>query len=481
MNPIREDYPAFLNRLGAYEVLEPVPKSRGPEKLAGVRMLAEELGHPEREYRVVHVAGTNGKGLTSTMISRLLVRAGRRVGLYTSPHVTDIRERISIGNRWIGEASFALSGHRVLDLADRRRAAIHFSYFDLLTLIALDAFREADVEWAVLETGLGGVSDATNITPKELSVLTPIGLDHLHVLGNSIEEIAAEKLGIVPQGGPVVVADQPEGLGTWLRERLAAQQSPVFHASELALEYAPGEAVPLVTRWPDGASFAITPPGGAWSITRPKLDCAATALVAVERLLGGTEGAQRSGRLRTVLETSLPGRLEVRRNIRPAGYSGAPLELAVLDGGHNPGALEALCSQLKEWKITRYAVMISLQKDKLVPPLRAPLERLLDGASRVFVLAPQTVRSPEAGELENFIGELRPGTDSSPEATEATEATESTEITEPIPIETVSNAHEGLLRLAVSPREPAVITGSFWMLGDVLRDLEGSDTEKGMA
>lgn len=474
MSRIREDYPAFLSRLGTYERLEPVPKSRGPEKLAGVRMLAGELGHPEREYRVVHVAGTNGKGLTSAMISRLLARAGRSVGLYASPHVSDIRERICIGNHLIGEGAFAASGHRVLDLADRRRDTIHFSYFDLLTLIALDAFREANVEWAVLETGLGGASDATNITPKELSVLTRIGLDHQHVLGNTIEEIAAEKLGIVPAGGPAVVADQPEGLGTWLHERLSAQQSPVFHASELVLEHAPGEAVPLVTRWPDGASFAITPPGGAWNITRPKLDCAATALVAAERLLGGTEGAQRSGRLRTALETTLPGRLEVRRGVRPAEYSGAPLEFVILDGGHNPGALEALCSQLKVWGIDRYALMISLQKDKLVPPLRAPLRRLLGGASRVLVLAPQTPRAPEAGVLESFIGELRPETN--PAIMRESTPTESM-ATEPIPIETIANTHEGLLKLASRPREPAVITGSFWMLGDVLRDLEEGDAE----
>ena len=124
-------YQPFLERLRGYEILEPVPKSRGPEKLAPMFALLGALGHPQEKLRVVHVAGTNGKGLTAAMLANLLRDDGFRVGLYTSPHVTDLRERICLNGKWAAKADLAAAGHDVLNQADRLNARHHFSYFDL--------------------------------------------------------------------------------------------------------------------------------------------------------------------------------------------------------------------------------------------------------------------------------------------------------------------------------------------------------------
>ena len=457
MTQAARSYARFLERLRGYERFEPLPRSRGPEKLAAVRRLAAELGHPERTGRVVHVAGTNGKGMTAAMIARLLQAAGRRSGLYTSPHVLDVRERIAIDGAPIAEAAFAQAGHPVLDVADRLRETLHCSYFDLLTLIAWGAFRAAGLEWIVLETGLGGLSDATNLGPKELCVLTRIGMDHMHVLGDTLEAIAMQKLGIVPPGVPTVLAEQEPALDGWLRERLAERGSPVHAATEIRLTPCPGDAdaaESVQALWPQGSPVQAVLPGEGWRLTAPRLACAATALVAGELLLGPAPEAQRPARLRTVLATHLPGRLELRRRQAVRGRPGVPpLAQVALDGGHNAEALAALDAQLRRWGVTGYTLVLSLQRDKLVDVVRAPLARLLANARRVVTLAPQTARAPTPEELREFLQALlAPGRAGA--------------------VETVPDAAAALDAALETPSRPLVVTGSFWMLGDVMRLLE---------
>ncbi|HKI97294.1 MAG TPA: hypothetical protein VKB51_02350 [bacterium] len=460
MTVAARSYPSFLERLRAYERYEPLPRSRGPEKLDAVRRLAAELGHPERTGRVVHVAGTNGKGMTAAMIARLLEHAGHRSGLYTSPHVVDVRERITLDGAPIAEAAFAEAGHAVLDIADRLRGGLHFSYFDLLTLIAWVAFRHAGVEWVVLETGLGGLSDATNIGPKELCVLTRIGMDHMHVLGDTLEAIATQKLGIVPPGVPAVLAEQAPSLAPWLRERLAAQGSPVRDTAEIALAPCADDPDAAEARWPGAAPLRVTLPGQGWQLTTPRLTCAATALAAGELLLGeASAGAgpgadeERARRLRSVLTVHLPGRLELRRHQTVRGHAGPSLERVVLDGGHNAEALAALHAQLVRWDVGDYTLILSLQRDKLVAALREPLGALLRDAARVLALAPQTARAPSHEELRGYLQALLPPGRA-------------------ITVETVPDAPAALAVALETPARPLVVTGSFWMLGDVMRLLD---------
>ena len=161
-----------------------------------ILQLDEKLGRPHKSYRTIHVGGTNGKGSVSLKIAKALEVEGFTVGLYTSPHIFDIRERIQINGEMISEEDMLRLGECIPP---------SFGFFDTLTALAFLYFQEKKVDWAVIEVGLGGRFDATNVILPEISVITSIGYDHMHLLGNTLEEIAKEKGGIVKLGVPLVV------------------------------------------------------------------------------------------------------------------------------------------------------------------------------------------------------------------------------------------------------------------------------------
>ncbi len=429
-------YREALARLKARERYEPAPRSRGPEKLDGIRELLQTLGNPEAGLRVVHVAGTNGKGMTAALVATLLWAAGRRAGLYASPHLRDIRERIVVDGTLLPRRDFAEAAHTVLDAAERMGGSHYLSYFDLLTAIGFLAFRRSGVEWAVVETGLGGLSDATNVTAKELCILTRIGLDHMSVLGNDLRQIAAQKLGIVRPGVPTVLAPQEPGLQNWLQRRLAEIGSP------------------LVPPLRDGQLPQIQRPPGGPRLTRPKRECAATALAAAEVVLGKAGEEETQSRIARVLRTRLEGRLDYRENLAVTGLAGGAFGRAMLDGGHNGAALAALNEELEWRNMTGYSLILALQRDKLVEPLREPLRTLVGGARRVILPAPATPRSVSSAELAAWVGGILPAGRAAPELFSA-----------------VGGAREALLAALEHPHRPLVISGSFWMLGAAMGEL----------
>src|SRR6516164_7598294 len=180
--------------------------------LAHMRVLLDALDHPEREFPAVLIAGTNGKGSTAATLASILRASGPKTGLYTSPHLVRINERIRINGTAIVDDGFAL----IHDLVDRtaerllaeRELPWHPSFFEMLTAIAFEYFAREGVEIAVLEVGMGGRLDATNVVEPRISVITDISLDHQKFLGNTIAEIAGEKAGIIRSGGVVVTLPQ---------------------------------------------------------------------------------------------------------------------------------------------------------------------------------------------------------------------------------------------------------------------------------
>jgi dihydrofolate synthase/folylpolyglutamate synthase len=185
----------------------------------------EALGRPDRAYRTVHVTGTKGKGSTSRLLAALLRRAGLRVGLYTSPHVEHLRERIAVDGSPISDAQL-VSAFNVLAHLDHR--LFHdLTVFELLTAAGFWAFREARVDVAVIEVGIGGRLDATNVISPEVCVITTIGFDHMEVLGETLEEIAFEKAGIIKPGVPLVSGVTEAGPGRVIAERAAEMRVPV--------------------------------------------------------------------------------------------------------------------------------------------------------------------------------------------------------------------------------------------------------------
>ena len=173
------------------------------EGLENTRTLDEHFGHPHRAYRTIHVAGTNGKGSVSHTLAAILQSAGYRVGLYTSPHLVDFRERIRVNGEMIPE-------ERVVAFVENERSffePLHPSFFELTTALAFQYFKEQQVDFAVIEVGLGGRLDCTNIITPQLSVITNISFDHTQFLGDTLEKIAHEKAGIIKSGVPVVIGE----------------------------------------------------------------------------------------------------------------------------------------------------------------------------------------------------------------------------------------------------------------------------------
>ncbi len=190
----------------ALEALYGLERRRDKHDLQGTIALLRALGDPHRRFRSVHVAGTNGKGSVCALIERVLREAGHRTGLYTSPHLVDFRERIRVDGRWADEAWLERKLEHIESLPEGKDR----TFFEVVTALAFEYFAEQNVEIAVVEVGLGGRLDCTNVITPEVSVITSIGLDHTEILGNTIEKIAAEKAGIIKPGAPVVIGPLPD-------------------------------------------------------------------------------------------------------------------------------------------------------------------------------------------------------------------------------------------------------------------------------
>src|SRR5579862_739594 len=225
----------YLQTLGR-ELASPSHARAAKFDLKNIRALAERMGAPQNKFRSVHIAGTNGKGSTAAMIESILRHAGYRTGLYTSPHLERINERIRLDGAEISGTAFAEAFSRVHACIEQMLStgelAAHPTFFECITAMAFDVFARARVDFAVLETGMGGRLDATNIVMPEVTVITQIDFDHENFLGHSIEEIAAEKAGIIKRGVPLICAAQNPKAIEVIRARAAALNAPLVDIDE---------------------------------------------------------------------------------------------------------------------------------------------------------------------------------------------------------------------------------------------------------
>lgn len=205
-----------------------VGKSAYKTGLGTTYRLDEYFGHRHRCYKTIHVAGTNGKGSCSNLVAAVLAESGYKVGLYTSPHLRDFRERIRVNGVMIPEADVCAFVERSLPLV----AELHPSFFELTTAMAFDYFAKAEVDVAVVEVGLGGRLDCTNIIMPELSVITNISLDHTDLLGGTLQSIAREKAGIIKRGVPVVIGETQPEVEDVFRRKAAEMEAPVWFADK---------------------------------------------------------------------------------------------------------------------------------------------------------------------------------------------------------------------------------------------------------
>ncbi len=252
-----EESVRYLFSLGR-ELASPQQASAKKFELTGITVLCEHLGQPQRAFESVHIAGTNGKGSTAAMIESITcARRGLRTGLYTSPHLERINERIRVDGENISDADFAATFTRIQkaieELLAIGRLAAHPTFFECVTAAAFDFFAKSGVEFAVCEVGLGGRLDATNILVPEVADITQIDFDHENYLGHSIEEIAAEKAGIIKSGARVVSAAEHLIARVVIRKRVAHQAARSL--SEIENAFRIEDIVPNASSGPGCFSF----------------------------------------------------------------------------------------------------------------------------------------------------------------------------------------------------------------------------------
>ena len=405
---------------------------------ASTERLLGDLGRPDRRYAIVHVAGTLGKGLTASMIAAMLAEGGLRTGLYTSPAVLGVRDGIRIDGDPIAEDAFARSAAAVLAVAESYGDRVPLSAFDLTTATALLAFAELGVAWAVVEAGLGGRDDATNVTAKALAVLTAIDHDHAAVLGPTLEEIAEHKLGILRPGVPAVVAEQEPAAGEILRRRLAGVEDVAWSEGLRVGTTADGG---LEVVWPDGETVRARP--RPWWPATVCVPCLKTALTARERLAAGA--VRRDAWTQAALAVALPGRLEYREELVWQGTACGPV---VLDGCHSPAAVRACAAQVRAWGVEGYTLVLGLARDKLTEPLGPALAALCRRARRV-VLAPFDSPRSSPPSVASYLLESDPG----------------------LAPEVARTLDEALTRATASAGRPLVVAGSLYLIRDVLSRL----------
>ena len=349
--------------------------------LERITEVLEALGRPQDRTRFVHVAGTNGKGSTCAMIASALQCAGRRTGLFTSPHLSEATERIQIDGEPISAARFAVAFERVHTAVEQLLSIgaidLHTTYFETVTAMALLVFAEEAVDTVVLEVGLGGRLDATNVVTPELCVITPIDFDHEAFLGRSLEAIAGEKAGILKAGVTAIFA----------RQRSEAAAVLDLRAAQLCIPVARTEAWTIDNLEMDarGSRFLLSgelemriecPLAGEHQVEN-----AATAAVALTRL-----GIAEPEITRGIAQTRWPGRLE-RVSDRPE---------IILDGAHNPAGARALAAYIARFYAGRRVRLIyGAMRDKAIDEIG---EVLFPLAQEVIVTAPRQARalSPES-------------------------------------------------------------------------------------
>jgi len=364
--------------------------------LAGIGALAESLGAPQRKFPAVHIAGTNGKGSTAAMAASILRKAGLRAGLYTSPHLVSITERIRVDEEEITPDEFARLATDVRAAGERLVAENLLqappTFFEQVTMIGFLYFAEREVDLAVLEVGLGGRLDATNICEPVVTAITPVDFDHQQYLGNSLTEIAVEKAGIIKSGVPVVVAPQTGEAMEAIRNRAAEIGAPLIAVSRSVDAECAGSEDDL---WNAGRfRLRYRSPRDQYDAFvnlrgRHQVINAVTAIHIAEEL--GEEGfpITRKAVLDGLEHIEWPGRLEM-------AAAGQPARPMLLDGAHNAAGARVLRDFLREHCASRPITLIfGAMADKAITEMA---EVIFPLAARIIVTKVNNPRatSPQA-------------------------------------------------------------------------------------
>jgi dihydrofolate synthase/folylpolyglutamate synthase len=423
--------------------------------LAHMRVLLQVLDHPERRFPSVLIAGTNGKGSTAATLASILRASGLKTGLYTSPHLVRINERIRVNGQEIGDDDFAsLHAHvdRIAEsLVERSELPWHPSFFEMMTAIAFEHFAREKVDLAVLEVGMGGRLDATNVVEPRVSVITDISLDHQKFLGDTVGEIAKEKVGIIRPGGAVVTLPQHPEANDVIGNTILDLRARAVNAVPYVPPVSPGSTEYLVSSTKQGNARDVyryplqvlgeqilveTPLVGRHQLRNVALAIAA----AVELSEQGFSGITAKSIERGIRETRWPGRFQVIA-ARPAWPE------VVIDVAHNPAGAWALRSALSERYQDRPLIFVfGAMRDKAISEM---MEILFPLAEQVIATRPDNPRAASPEEIQQAAARTS------------------------VEIEMVGDVPQAVerARALAKPGAVMVITGSIYLVGEVMRSI----------
>jgi len=418
----------FLNSLVNYEKLA---KPRNGFKLDDIRNLLELAGKPHEKLKhIILVAGTKGKGSVCYMLEAALRGCGMRTGMFLSPHVSTVRERIQIDGRPVSKRRFSHLVEQYVLLVKKQPV----SYFELCAAMAFETFARAEVDYAVVEVGLGGRLDATNLAEPDVSVITRIGFDHLRVLGGSIGKIAREKAGIMRYGKPVVIGKQAAVAGWELEHEVHKKGAVLITAAK------------QVRVWDIRTSdtkvrFSAFGELGAARFSLPLLgrhqveNC--RTVLAVLGLLGRADRHIRLGAVEHGLrDIVIPARCQiVKQN-----------PFIIVDSCHNPDSGQALADVIREYLREQVVLVYGSLRSKLISQTVKPLALWVEKA---VLVRPDSPRAAELGRLRHIFGRLG------------------------IPYQSADNIKSALAqaRALTGNKKPLVVAGSFYLAGEALQCL----------
>jgi dihydrofolate synthase / folylpolyglutamate synthase len=419
--PALNDYPAVQDYLFSL-------KAKGVKfGIDRMRSWVGALGHPERATPVIHIAGTNGKGSTAAMLDAIFSEAGWRAGLYTSPHLVRLGERVQVGRRLLSEAEITAYTNELRPLAEavsRENPDDHPSFFEFMTAMAFLQFAREKCDIAIVEVGMGGRLDATNVVDPEIAVITSIGLDHCEFLGDTIEKIAEEKAGIIKHGRPVVIGLMPTAAERVIREIAAKQHAPLYSVREALGELS--ETYPKTNLEGD----------------YQRANAATAALVA--RLLATKWRLTETSVMSGLMKVRWPGRWQRRE------LGGRSL---ILDASHNPEGAEVLEKNLAKLVTETKRAPVVITGVLGAARAKPLLDTIARYAKEIHLVIPQQARACSFEELEalvpkTFMGAVRRAT--------------------------VGGLFPGPGEpcTAGGPEDTVVVTGSIYLLGEVLARIE---------
>ncbi len=434
-------------------LLTRIPENKLRPRLEPTRRAVELMGDPQKSYRVIHVTGTNGKTTTTRIIERILRELGLRTGRFTSPHLVRLNERMAIDGEPVGDQQLAevwADIEPILAMVDIELEAegdTKLTFFEALAVLGFAVFADAPVDVLVLEVGMGGEWDSTNVADGDVAVFTPISIDHAERLGSTIAEIAKTKSGIIKPGAIVVSSEQPAEALSVLEAKAAeiAESFAVYGRDFEILDVEPdvaGQRCSVKTLTSEYRDLFL-PLHGEY-----QAENAALAISAVEAFFGVSNRLFDDVLRVAIADSTSPGRLQV--------VSRKPL--TILDAAHNPGGAESLARAMKKtFGAPKTVAVISILGDK---DARALLQALNSTAETFVVTQSTSPRAIEVHELEKIaieiFGENRVRTASTP-------------------YRAVELAKE-----FVSENGAIVVTGSITLVGDVLKNIQlGSDENEG--